>query len=108
MCTSEPSRRAAVDFPREQRSLSAQLTELKSSIDVDLAKAEEQLATSNSDGQQRMERVNRALLREKGEVQKAIQNVNNATEVKWASVKKEAKYTLDDTRRTCYKLEKNL
>ncbi len=108
MCTSEPSRHAVVDFPREQQTLSTELADLQYDINQNLEKTGRQIQVSSSDSKDRLVRVNRAFLREKGEVQKALASVNAATEETWSSIKKDARYTLDDSKRTCYKLEKNI
>jgi hypothetical protein len=65
------------------------------------------MQVSSDDGKTRLVRVNRALLREKGEVLRALATVNSATTENWRKVRKDAKYTLDDSKRTCLKLEKN-
>ena len=108
MCNSEPSRQAVVDFPREQQTLSTELADLQYDINQNLEKTERQIQVSASDSKYRLVRVNRAFLREKGEVQKALASVNAATEETWSSIKKDARYTLDDSKRTCYKLEMNI
>ena len=108
MCSSEPSRRAVVDFPLERQTLSTELSELQSEIDQNLEKTGRQIQVSSQDAKDRLVRVNRAFLREKGEVRKALASVNAATEETWSGIKKDAQYTLDDAKRTCYKLEKNI
>lgn len=108
MCTSEPSRRAVVNFPLERQTLSTELSELQHDIDQNLEKTGRQIQISSLDAKDRLVRVNRAFLREKGEVRKALTSVTAATEETWSSVKKDARYTLDDAKRTYYKLEMNI
>ncbi len=108
MCTSEPSRRAVVNFPLERQTLSTELSELQHDIDQNLKKTGRQIQISSLNAKDRLVRVNRAFLREKGEVRKALTSVTAATEETWSSVKKDARYTLDDAKRTYYKLEMNI
>ena len=108
MCTSEPSRRAVVNFPLERQTLSTELSELQHDIDQNLEKTGRQIQISSLNAKDRLVRVNRAFLREKGEVRKALTSVTAATEETWSSVKKDARYTLDDAKRTYYKLEMNI
>lgn len=108
MCTSEPSRRAVVNFPLERQTLSTELSELQHDIDQNLEKTRRQIQISSLDAKDRLVRVNRAFLREKGEVRKVLTSVTAATEETWSSVKKDARYTLDDAKRTYYKLEMNI
>jgi hypothetical protein len=107
MCTSEPSRRGVSDFPGEKKTLTAELTALQQTIDLDIQQTTKEMQVSSDDGKTRLVRVNRALLREKGEVLRALATVNSATTENWRKVRKDAKYTLDDSKRTCLKLEKN-
>jgi hypothetical protein len=107
MCTSEPSRRGVSDFPGEQKTLTAELTALQQTIDLDLQQTTKEIQASSEEAKTRLVRVTRALLREKSEVQKALMTVNSATTQNWRSVRKDARYTLDDSKRTCLKLEKN-
>jgi hypothetical protein len=107
MCTSEPSRRGVSDFPGEKTTLTHELTALQQTIDRDLQQTAKEMQASDEETKTRLVRVNRALLREKSEVQRALATVGSATTENWRSVRKDAKYTLDDTRRTCFKLEKN-
>ena len=108
MCTSEPSRRAVVNFPLERQTLSTELSELQHDIDQNLEKTGRQIQISSLNAKDRLVRVNRAFLREKGEVRKALTSVTAATEETWSSVKKDARYTLDAAKRTYYKLEMNI
>ena len=64
MCTSEPSRHAVVDFPREQQTLSTELADLQYDINQNLEKTGRQIQVSSSDSKDRLVRVNRAFLRE--------------------------------------------
>jgi hypothetical protein len=107
MCTSEPSRRGVSDFPGEKSTLTSELTALRQTIDLDLQQTNKEIQVASEEAKTRLVRVSRALLREKSEVQKALSTVGSATAENWRKVRKDAKYTLDDSKRTCYKLEKN-
>src|SRR5436190_3139038 len=107
MCTSEPSRRGVSDFPGEKKTLTNELTALQQTIDRDLRQTAKEIQGSTEETKTRLIRVNWPLRRGKSEVQRALATVTSATTENWRSVRKDAKYTVDDTKRTCFKLEKN-
>ena len=57
MCTSEPSRRAVVNFPLERQTLSTELSELQHDIDQNLKKTGRQIQISSLNAKDRLVRV---------------------------------------------------